>query len=72
MEAIEEIERVMPGQFKYYLYKDVGRTSRLEMTVCKNSKELTEEGELVFSMASGKKFPRDDLPSMIEMVKAAI
>ena len=33
--AIAEIEKVLPGHFSYYLYKDAGATGRLEATVYK-------------------------------------
>ena len=58
MAAIEEIEKVHPGQFTYYLWKDVGTTGRLEVTIWKDTDKEGEDGtgELVHSKAQSGQY----------------
>ena len=72
--AIEEIEKVMPGQFTYYLMRDNGATGRLEVTVYPNQTTMGEtgEGEFVHSKATSKAYIAPNYGVFIANIQAAI
>ena len=67
--AIEEIEKVLPGQFHYEIIADPQRSGRLEVTVYRGG---AGEGELVHSKASSGKYIHQDQDTFLELVKQSI
>ena len=73
MEAtIEEIEKNIPGEVTYHIYKDAGRTGRFEITLYKGVTNAEGDGELIHSKASAGGFPSADWGTFLEMLKGEI
>ena len=71
VDAINEVERVLPNKFQYVLLVDSGVTGRLEVNI-QRDKDCSDEGVLVFSKLQSKAFPmqdRENKEMFISMVK---
>ena len=54
--AIEQIEKVAAGTFKYTIYRDPGVTGRLEATLYLNASSDAGEGIVLHSKAASKTY----------------
>ena len=73
--AIEEIERVLPNKFNYYMFKDPYEVAgRLEFTVFKGATELvgSMSGTLVHSKAQTGDYIKDNEQVFLAHVSRAI
>jgi hypothetical protein len=59
-----------PGLFQYNLYRDSGRTGRLEVTLFKDSKDDQDEsGILIHSKLETNAFPEKDIEGFLKKIE---
>ena len=74
--AIAQIDAELPDEFNYFIYRDQGRTGRLEFTVYKGVTSLDsdaiEGGVVVHSKENTGKYVKDNYQGFLEAVKASL
>ncbi len=64
-----EIEGKFPNLYQFNSYKDPGTTGRFEVTLYKNSKDDSGEGELIHSKEASGAFPSADWATFLTMLE---